>query len=102
MNLPVFDMPGREKGFWHKGERLAHVCSVSEAPAHHELILFAQVDQSNGNAIVWKTDLEGKLESTVQFIDGAVARVPNEQFRPAFEAEKFIFLTRMRMQQETQ
>jgi hypothetical protein len=57
---------------------------------------FAQVDESDGSATVWRTGPDGVLVSTVRFADGRVERIPNEQFNSGFAAERLIFLTKMR------
>ena len=59
MNLPALDMPVRERGFRHEGERITHVCSICTASGYSDLIFFAQVDESNGSATVWRTGPEG-------------------------------------------
>ena len=41
------------------------------------------------------------LVSAVRFAHGKVERVPNVQFDPGFATEKFIFLTKMRMHEES-
>ena len=91
----------RERGFRHEGERLTHVCSVSSVPGYADLLFFAQVDESNGDATVWRTSFDGVLASTVRFTGGVVERVPNEGFKSDFEAEKYVFLTKMRMHEES-
>jgi hypothetical protein len=98
MNLPAGDMPLRERGFKHEGERITHVCAISAVPGYEGLIFLAQVDESNGDATIWRTGLDGVLVSTVRFTKGIAERVPNERFRSGFDGEKFIFLTRMRIQ----
>jgi len=62
------------------------------------LLFFAQVDESDGSATVWGTSLKGELTSTVRFADGVVERIPNDELKADFATEKFIFLTKMRMQ----
>jgi len=91
-------MPVRERGLRDQGERITHVCSVSTAPGYQDLVFFAQVDESDGSATIWRTGPDGALVSTVRFADGKVERLPNEQFISEFTAEKLIFLTKMRMQ----
>jgi hypothetical protein len=95
MNLPLQDMPVRERGFRYEGERLTHVCSLSSLPAYADLMLFAQVDESNGDGTVWRTGFDGILVSTVRFYEGVVQRVSNEEFKAVFDFEKMIFTTRM-------
>ena len=102
MDLPAKDMPVRERGFRHEGERLTHVCSVSSVPRYADLLFFAQVNESNGDATVWRTSFDGVLVSTVRFTGGVVERVPNEQFKSGFDTEKLIFTTRMRLDQRDQ
>jgi hypothetical protein len=102
MDLPANDMPVRERGFRHEGGRLTHVCSVSLVPGYADFLLFAQVDESNGDATVWRTSFEGVLVSTVRFADGVVERVPNEECKSGFDAEKVIFTTKMRQDQRDQ
>jgi hypothetical protein len=101
MNLPPHDMPVRERGFRHQGERITHVSSVSSVSGYQDLIFFAQVDEGDGSATVWRTRPDGVLVSTVRFADGKVERVPNEQFNSGFAEEKLIFLIRMRMHEES-
>ncbi len=99
MDLPsARDMPVRERGFRHEGERITHVCSISAAPEPSSLMFFAQVDESNGSAVVWRTALDGKIVGTAQFDGDKVKRVPNEQLKAGFETEKLFFLTRMRLE----
>jgi hypothetical protein len=57
---------------------------------------FAQMDESNGDATVWRTSFDGVLASTVRFTGGVVERVPNEGFKSGFDTEKLILTTRMR------
>ena len=102
LDLPAKDMPVRERGFRHEGERLTHVCSVSSVPGYADLLFFAQVDESNGDATVWRTNIEGVLASTIRFTGGVVERVPNEAFKSDFDEEKVIFTTRMRLDQRDQ
>ncbi len=102
MDLPAKDMPVRERGFRHEGERLTHVCSVSSVPRYADLLIFAQVDESTGDATVWRTSFEGVLTSTIRFTGGVVERVPNETLKSGFDAEKLIFTTRMRLDQRDQ
>ena len=98
VNLPAIDMPLRERGFRHQGERITHVCSVITTPGYQDLLFFAQVDESDGSATIWRTGWDGALVSTVRFAEGKVERVPNEHFISGFTAEKLIFLTKMRIQ----
>ena len=96
------DLPVRERGFRHEGERLTHVCSVSSVPGYADLLFFAQVDESNGDATVWRTSPEGVLASTIRLTGGVVERVPNEGFKSEFDTEKLIDTTRMRLDQRDQ
>jgi hypothetical protein len=99
MDLPsARDMPVRERGFRHEGERITHVCSTSAVPELKSLMFFAQVDESNGRAVVWRTTLDGRIVGTVAFDGVTVERVPNERFRTGFETEKLFFVTRMRLE----
>ncbi len=59
-------------------------------------MLFVQVDESTGNAIVWRTGFGGELVSTVRVLAGALERIRNDTFKAAFEFEKLIFATRRR------
>jgi hypothetical protein len=99
---PAKDLPVRERGFRHEGERLTHVCSVSSVPRYADLLFCAQVDESNGGATVWRTSFEGVLASTVRVTGGVVELVPNEGFKSGFDTEKLIFTTRMRLDQSDQ
>jgi len=99
MDLFARDMPVRERGFRHEGEKITHVCSISSLPGFTDLMFFAQLDESNGNASVWRTGIDGILVSTVRFSGGVVQRVPNEEFKRGFDFEKMIFTTKMRMGQ---
>ena len=98
MNLPAVDMPVRERGFRHKGERLTHVCSVSTMFGYQDVLFFAQVDESDGSATIWRTGQDGTLVSTVRFSRGGVERIPNKRFNSDFVAEKLFFTTQMRVQ----
>jgi hypothetical protein len=66
------------------------------------LLIFTQVDESTGDATVWRTSFEGVLASTVTLTGGVVERVPNETLKSGFDTEKLIFTTRMRLDQRDQ
>ena len=99
LDLPAKDMPVRKRGFRHAGERLTHVCSVSSVPRYADLLCFAQLDESNGDATVWRPSFDGVLVCTVRFTGGVVERVPNEGFKSGFDTEQLIVTTRMRLDQ---
>lgn len=101
MDLPNRDMPVRERGFRYPTERITHVCSVSTMPGYEGLLFLAQVDESDGSAVVWRTGLDGILVSTVLFSENRVDVAPNEQYASGFMAEKSIFLLKMRLPART-
>jgi hypothetical protein len=98
LNLPAHDMRVLERGFRHEGDRITHVCSVSAVAGLEDLLFFAQVEESTGNALIWRTNLTGGLVGTARFSNGVTERVSNDQYAALFNTEKTLFLTRMRMQ----
>ena len=92
--LPASDIPVFERGFRVKGEQLTHVCSIGRLPSLDHLLFLASVNESNGNAIVWRTGRNGNLLATVEFRDGIAHSVPNSKFETKFSKEVDYFLAK--------
>jgi hypothetical protein len=90
------DLPVRERGFRGKGEQLTHVGSVIAIPGYNDVVFFALVDESTGNATVWRAHRSGDLVASVIFVNGEATTNPDQQTREPFIAEKDYLLRQMR------
>lgn len=90
------DLRVHERGFRIAGEQLTHVCSTTDFPGFEEIIFFALVDETTGDAVIWRTTRNGDLVRTARFEDGLAKTVPNETEQTAFAAEKEYFLKKVR------
>jgi len=82
------DLPVRERGFRDKSEQLTHVGSVIAVPGYQDVVFLALVNESTGDATVWRANSSGDLVSSVLFVNGEARTNPNQQTQGTFIAEK--------------
>ena len=90
------DLPVRQRGFRGEGEQLTHVGSVIAIPGYSDVVFLALVDESTGDATVWRANRSGDLVFSVLFVNGEVRTNPNQPAQGTFIAEKDYLLRQMR------
>lgn len=88
LGFPDVDLRVRERGFRKIKERFTHVCSTCDLSGYEDIVFLASVDESTGDAVVWRATRKGQLIATAQFLDGTARPVSNEDAQTAFVAEK--------------
>ncbi|HEY1583700.1 MAG TPA: hypothetical protein VGF73_11440 [Chthoniobacterales bacterium] len=91
------DLSVRERGFRGDGERLTHVCSVADGPTGAAIFL-GLVDESTGDATIWRATGAGDLVSTVRFLGGQAMQATSAQPQTSFISEKDYMIRQMRAQ----
>lgn len=91
------DFPVKERGFHESGEEFTHVFSVASSPGQEGGVFLALVNESDGQATVWRMSQSGILLATVIFADGVAQAVPNSRFESEFAAEFRYFLRKAQL-----
>ncbi|MBA3353221.1 MAG: hypothetical protein H0U23_12525 [Blastocatellia bacterium] len=86
------DLRVRELGFRKPSEELTHVCSTTDLLGFEDTIFLALVNESTGDALVWRASRNGDLISTARFENGVATSISNNSAQTAFVAEKEYFL----------
>ena len=91
LGLPATDLAVIERGFRKEGERLTHVCStgVLRAP---DLLFVASVDETSGDAKVWRVSRKGDVVASAVFIDQVARRIQSSKTDMDFASEMSYFL----------
>ncbi len=93
LGLPAADLAVIERGFRKEGEQFTHVCSIGAAPLP-ELLFLASVDETSGDAKIWRVNTKGDVVATVLFSNQSARQIQNSSIDTEFRSEMAYFLAK--------
>lgn len=98
LGLGKTDVRVRERGFRVSGDPLTRVCSTVDAADSADIVLLALVEETTGDAFLWRATRQGELISSATFVSGIANKVDNQVAATAFVAQKDYFTRKMRLE----